>query len=116
MPLVAHDLTDPEAIAFCRERLAAISNTLETWPRVACRRARECKGSSETLPRCMPIVTGVIRICVSACVSTIPELAPRPASTEPTFNERLHLLMHRSTGILEHHIETMEKGIEKRRN
>jgi hypothetical protein len=111
-----HELSDPAALAFCRERLAAVSNALEAWPRcerAACRRAGECKGESETLPRCLPVVTAVIRVCVASCVSTVPEPEAR-GGERPSFNQRLHQLMHRSMGILEHHMERMENLIERR--
>jgi hypothetical protein len=112
------ELSDPAALAFCRERLAAVSNALKGWQRckrAVCQRAGECKGTSQASPRCVPFITASIRVYVSLCTSRVPELALPAPPKEPTYNVRLDQLMQRSMGILEHHIETMEKGIEGRR-
>jgi hypothetical protein len=98
---------------FFRERLAAVSNTLGAWPRcerVACRRAGECRGKDEPLPRCLPFVTAMIRVCAASCAATVPELASS-GDEKPSLTPRLNELVHRTMGLLEHQIGTMEDEI-----
>ena len=112
------DTENPSStLSFYRERLAAVSDAMAGWPRckrAVCRRAGTCKGTDDFLPLCMPVVMAALNVCISECGSAIPGMPQRPPSEEPTLNQRMGGLMQRSMGILEHHIETMEKRVEKK--
>jgi len=111
------ELQDTFTSGFYRGRLAAVSNAMGAWPRcerVACRRAGACKRERDFIPLCFPTVMAAIHVCISECGAAIPGMPTPPPTTEPTLNQRMGGLMQRSMGILEHHIETMEKGIERK--
>ena len=105
------------AVAFHRQRAAAISNAIGAWARcerAACRRKGACKGTDEFVPRCLPVVIRGSMESAAECLAALPGEAPRAPTGQEAFHQQVWNIARRTAGLMERQVDAMERQMTKK--